>query len=184
MDNRGSAGNHTKLHNSNNDFDSVHSNDVRIRFLKNVYDLVNLQIFLQVIKLMAISGYSINEQTGSELNLKDNECYGDSQHHNFVKVIPVEYTKQKFPNTAYSTQTISSQEDIRNYPIVLNDKDHSEMSSIASVSTLSSHVMNRAMSATGAATAEKPSPPRVPNGQCKWLRFGIKKQFTITITNW
>jgi hypothetical protein len=29
--------------------------------------------------------------------------------------------------------------------------------------------MNRAMSATGAAMADKLSPPRMPNGQCKWL---------------
>ena len=49
----------------------------------------------------------------------------------------------------------------------MNEKDQSEMSSIASVSTLSSHVMNRAMSATGAAMADKLSPPRMPNGQCK-----------------
>jgi hypothetical protein len=114
---------------------------------------------------MAISGYNINETaSGSE---SPKECYGDSQHHSFVKVIPVEYTKQKFLSSAYNTQNISSQEDIRNYPILLNEKDQSEMSSIASVSTLSSHVMNRAMSATGAAMSDKLSPPRIPNGQCK-----------------
>ncbi|XP_046441277.1 putative FERM domain-containing protein FRMD8P1 [Daphnia pulex] len=151
MDNRGLVGNHTKLHNSSTDFDSVHSNDV--------------------IKLMAISGYNINETaSGSE---SPKECYGDSQHHSFVKVIPVEYTKQKFPSSAYNTQNISSQEDIRNYPILLNEKDQSEMSSIASVSTLSSHVMNRAMSATGAAMSDKLSPPRIPNGQlCVFLSNG------------
>ncbi len=122
----------------------------------------------QVIKLMAINGYGINEQSNSEGNHKDSECYGDSQHHSFVKVIPVEFSKQKFPNTTYSSQNISSQEDIRtNYPILLNEKDQSEMSSIASVSTLSSHVMNRAMSVNGAAMADKPSPPRIPNGQCE-----------------
>ena len=119
---------------------------------------------------MAINGYGINEQSGSEGNHKDSECYGESQHHSFVKVIPVEFNKQKFPNTTYNSQNISSQEDIRtNYPVLLNEKDQSEMSSIASVSTLSS-VMNRAMSATSAAMAEKPSPPRVPNGQCKNIK--------------
>lgn len=118
---------------------------------------------------MAISGYSLNEQSGSEGNHKaESECFGESQHHSFVQVIPVEYSKQKFTNTAYSSQAISSQEDIRNYPSLLNDKDHSEMSSIASVSTLSSHVMNRAMSATSAAMAEKPLLPRVPTGQCRF----------------
>lgn len=116
---------------------------------------------------MAISGYSVNEQGGSDGNLKDNDCYEDSQHHGFVKVIPMEFPKQKVPNTVYGTQQISSQEELRTYPMVLNEKDQSEMSSIASVSTLSSHVMNRAMSANGAAAAEKPLLPRIPNGQCK-----------------
>jgi hypothetical protein len=116
---------------------------------------------------MAISGYNINETASGSESHKENECYGDSQQHSFVKVIPVEYTKQKFPSSAYNTQNISSQEDIRNYPILMNEKDQSEMSSIASVSTLSSHVMNRVMSATGAAVADKLSPPRIPNGQCK-----------------
>lgn len=114
---------------------------------------------------MAIGNHNLNE-SGCEGSHKESDCYGDSQHHSFVKVIPVEYTKQKFPSMAYSTQNILSQEDARNYPTLLTEKDQSEMSSIASVSTLSSHVMNRAMSGASAAIVDKP-PNRIPNGQCK-----------------
>lgn len=122
---------------------------------------------------MTIGNYNINDPSSPEGNQKElleRDRYGDPLRHNsFVTVIPVEYPRQKFQNsnTVYNTsQNFPSQEDIRNYknPTTLVEKDHSEMSSIASVSTQSSHVMNRGMPDTATASA-----PRIPNGQCKFL---------------
>ena len=115
---------------------------------------------------MTIGGYNVDHTTNPEGNQKDldRDCYGEnSLHHNFVTVIPVDYPRQKYPS--YNNQNFSSQEDIRSYPVALADKDRSEMSSIASVSTQSSHVMNRGISG---AAADKPALPRIPNGQCKF----------------
>lgn len=169
MDNRGSGSNHTKLLNSNSDFDSVHSNEVSVTFFGLEVSINELWIcYMQVIKLMTLSNYSVNDQPspeGSSQKDLDRDRYGDTSHHSFVTVIPVDYPRQKFPNTVYSTQNYSSQEDIRSYVVPLADKDHSEMSSVASLSTQSSHVINRGMCVT--ASADRVTPPRVPNGQCK-----------------
>ena len=118
-------------------------------------------------KLMAISGYSVNEQPPADVNPKEPVDH----YANYVTVIPVDYPRQKFTNPNYSTQTVNNQEDLRNYSALLNDKDRSELSSMASVSTQSSHLVNRGLSAASAAAMaiEKPLPPRVPNGQRKLL---------------
>lgn len=184
MDNRGGAiSNHSSSSKLLNSASDVHTNEVICNPSKvhpcNPVRALMLLLFLvhlQVIKLMSIGGYSINDQNSPESNQKDldRERYGDPLHHNFVTVIPVEYPRQKFPS--YTNQNFSSQEDIRTYPMPLADKDHSEMSSIASVSTQSSHMMNRGMSG---AAADKPSPPRAPNGQCM---VSCKIQLTYQIT--
>lgn len=124
---------------------------------------------------MAISGYSVNEQPPADVNPKE----AVDHYANFVTVIPVDYPRQKFANPNYSTQTVNNQEDLRTYSSLLNDKDRSELSSMASVSTQSSHVMNRGMSAASAAAmvAEKPLPPRIPNGQCKFLHHMTWSKF-------
>ena len=116
---------------------------------------------------MTISNYSVSDQSTPE-SQKDSEHFVESQHHNFVTIIPVEYPRLKFPNPSYSNQNLSSQEDIRNQPFQVNDKDPSELSSMASVSTQSSHFVNRG---TGASLTplEKPANQRIPNGQGKFI---------------
>ena len=113
---------------------------------------------------MAISNYNANEQSSPDDSQKDSENFGDSQAHNFVTVIPVEYPRQQFPNSSYSNQNLLSQEDIVNSPFQLNEKVPSEISSMASVSTQSSHITSRGV-ATSLPPIEKPNVPRVPNGQ-------------------
>lgn len=118
---------------------------------------------------MAISNYSISDQSTPE-SLKDSEHFAEAQHHNFVTVIPVEYPRQKFPNPSYSNQNLSSQEDIRNQPFQVNDKDPSELSSMASVSTQSSHFASRGMG-TSLTPLEKPANQRIPNGQGNFFLY-------------
>lgn len=115
---------------------------------------------------MAISGYSVNEQPPTDVNQKETLDH----YVNFVTVIPVDYPRQKFNSPNFTPQSVNNQEDLRSYPVMLNDKDRSEMSSMASVSTQSTHVMNRGMSTASASAqaAEKPFLPRVPNGQSKY----------------
>jgi len=138
----------------NTDFDSVHSKEV--------------------IKLMAIGSYNGNEHSSPAENRRGSENFGDSREpHNFVTVIPVEYPRQQFPNSSYSNQNLSSQEDITvNSPFQLNEKGASEISSMASVSTQSSHIVTRGVT-NSMLPIEKPNIPRVPNGQvCVFLSNG------------
>ena len=115
---------------------------------------------------MAISSYNGNEHPSPDENCRDSESFGDSREaHNFVAVIPVEYPRQQFPNSSYSNQNLSSQEDITvNSQFQLNEKGASEISSMASVSTQSSHIVTRGV-ANSMPLGDKPNAPQVPNGQ-------------------
>ena len=125
---------------------------------------------------MTIGNCNGNDHPSPDESRRDSESFGDSREsHNFVTVRPVEYPRQQFPNSSYSNQNLSSQEDITvNSQFQLNEKGASEISSMASVSTQSSHILTRGV-ANSILPVEKPNASQVPNSQGILGLFDIKR---------